>query len=146
MLINLVNHQQFSKMFKALLMQITIHSQSTFCAVQVLILEVCLWFFVLEFVFESLSFTFDCNSNAKKPQKCSWGGQIHSTWMKLRIRHKTTNRKSVGTTDNIGCFNIWLLIFFQTEDYQAKKRQSKELRRKLFHIKHLVKIYDQGFC
>ncbi|XP_012729115.2 occludin [Fundulus heteroclitus] len=34
----------------------------------------------------------------------------------------------------------------KTENYQAKKRQSKELRRKLFHIKHLVKIYDQGFC
>ncbi|KAF3699166.1 Occludin [Channa argus] len=31
-------------------------------------------------------------------------------------------------------------------DYQAKKKQSKELRLKLFHIKRLVKIYDQGFC
>ncbi|MEQ2281269.1 hypothetical protein AMECASPLE_028530, partial [Ameca splendens] len=34
----------------------------------------------------------------------------------------------------------------KTDDYQTKRRQSKELRRKLFHIKHLVKIYDQGFC
>ncbi|KAM4727664.1 occludin-like [Anableps anableps] len=34
----------------------------------------------------------------------------------------------------------------KAEDYQAKKRESKELQRKLFHIKHLVKIYDQGFC
>uniref|UniRef100_A0A3Q0T3L1 Zgc:154006 n=1 Tax=Amphilophus citrinellus TaxID=61819 RepID=A0A3Q0T3L1_AMPCI len=28
----------------------------------------------------------------------------------------------------------------------SKKKQSKELRQKLFHIKRLVKIYDQGFC
>uniref|UniRef100_A0A3Q3L3L7 Zgc:154006 n=1 Tax=Mastacembelus armatus TaxID=205130 RepID=A0A3Q3L3L7_9TELE len=34
----------------------------------------------------------------------------------------------------------------QKPDYQAKKRQSKELRQKLFHIKRLVKIYDQGLC
>ncbi|CAG5896910.1 unnamed protein product [Menidia menidia] len=34
----------------------------------------------------------------------------------------------------------------RTADYQAKKKQSKELRQKLFHIKHLVKIYDQGIC
>lgn len=34
----------------------------------------------------------------------------------------------------------------RTPDYQAKKRQSKELRQKLFHIKQLVKIYDQGMC
>ncbi|XP_027876840.1 occludin [Xiphophorus couchianus] len=40
----------------------------------------------------------------------------------------------------------WLKDLKKTEDYQAKKRKSKELRRKLFHIKHLVKIYDQGFC
>lgn len=38
------------------------------------------------------------------------------------------------------------LIFFQTPDYQAKRKQCKELRRKLFHIKRLVKIYDQGLC
>ncbi|XP_042353473.1 LOW QUALITY PROTEIN: uncharacterized protein LOC121951272 [Plectropomus leopardus] len=31
-------------------------------------------------------------------------------------------------------------------DYQAKKRQCKELRQKLFHIKRLVKIFDQGIC
>nr|XP_020471833.1 occludin-like [Monopterus albus]XP_020471835.1 occludin-like [Monopterus albus] len=31
-------------------------------------------------------------------------------------------------------------------DYQAKKQQSKELRQKLFHIKRLVRIYDQGLC
>ncbi|XP_056149088.1 uncharacterized protein LOC130123812 [Lampris incognitus] len=31
-------------------------------------------------------------------------------------------------------------------DYQEKKRQSKELREKLFHIKRLVKNYDQGLC
>uniref|UniRef100_A0A665TRG8 Zgc:154006 n=1 Tax=Echeneis naucrates TaxID=173247 RepID=A0A665TRG8_ECHNA len=31
-------------------------------------------------------------------------------------------------------------------DYQAKKKQSKELRQKLFHIKRLVKTYDQGLC
>uniref|UniRef100_A0A8C6SRG2 Zgc:154006 n=1 Tax=Neogobius melanostomus TaxID=47308 RepID=A0A8C6SRG2_9GOBI len=34
----------------------------------------------------------------------------------------------------------------RTPDYQAKKKQSKELRQKLFHIKQLVKIYDQGMC
>ncbi|XP_075338534.1 occludin-like [Odontesthes bonariensis] len=34
----------------------------------------------------------------------------------------------------------------RTTDYQAKKKQTKELRQKLFHIKHLVKIYDQGIC
>ncbi|XP_030608492.1 occludin-like [Archocentrus centrarchus] len=34
----------------------------------------------------------------------------------------------------------------RTPEYQAKKKQSKELRQKLFHIKRLVKIYDQGFC
>uniref|UniRef100_A0A3Q0STE1 Zgc:154006 n=1 Tax=Amphilophus citrinellus TaxID=61819 RepID=A0A3Q0STE1_AMPCI len=34
----------------------------------------------------------------------------------------------------------------KTPEYQAKKKQSKELRQKLFHIKRLVKIYDQGFC
>ncbi|KAM9323371.1 occludin-like [Pholidichthys leucotaenia] len=34
----------------------------------------------------------------------------------------------------------------KTEDYQAKKKQSKELREKLFHIKRLVKVYDQGLC
>ncbi|XP_041847390.1 uncharacterized protein LOC121643869 [Melanotaenia boesemani] len=34
----------------------------------------------------------------------------------------------------------------KTPDYQAKKKQSKELRQKLFHIKRLVKIYDQGIC
>ncbi|XP_042285054.1 uncharacterized protein LOC121908817 [Thunnus maccoyii] len=34
----------------------------------------------------------------------------------------------------------------KTPDYQAKKRQSKELRQKLFHIKRLVKNYDQGLC
>ncbi|CAB1436610.1 unnamed protein product, partial [Pleuronectes platessa] len=33
-----------------------------------------------------------------------------------------------------------------TPDYQAKKKQSKQLRQKLFHIKRLVKIYDQGLC
>ncbi|CAG01949.1 unnamed protein product [Tetraodon nigroviridis] len=31
-------------------------------------------------------------------------------------------------------------------DYQAKKKLCKELRQKLFHIKGLVKIYDQGIC
>ncbi|CAN9503226.1 unnamed protein product [Ophioblennius macclurei] len=34
----------------------------------------------------------------------------------------------------------------KTAEYQAKKKQSKELRQKLFHIKRLVKIYDQGLC
>lgn len=34
----------------------------------------------------------------------------------------------------------------RTPEYQAKKKESKELRRKLFHIKQLVKIYDQGMC
>ncbi|XP_027141418.1 occludin isoform X1 [Larimichthys crocea] len=34
----------------------------------------------------------------------------------------------------------------KTPDYQAKKKQCKELRQKLFHIKRLVKIYDQGLC
>lgn len=34
----------------------------------------------------------------------------------------------------------------RTADYQAKKKQCKELRQKLFHIKRLVKIYDQGLC
>ncbi|XP_058483724.1 uncharacterized protein LOC131458563 [Solea solea] len=34
----------------------------------------------------------------------------------------------------------------RTPDYQAKKQQSKQLRQKLFHIKRLVKIYDQGLC
>lgn len=34
----------------------------------------------------------------------------------------------------------------QMPDYQAKKKQCKELRQKLFHIKRLVKIYDQGIC
>ncbi|KAM3605218.1 uncharacterized protein V6R79_022449 [Siganus canaliculatus] len=31
-------------------------------------------------------------------------------------------------------------------EYQAKKKRCKELRQKLFHIKRLVKIYDQGLC
>ncbi|KAJ0012139.1 hypothetical protein NQD34_013114 [Periophthalmus magnuspinnatus] len=31
-------------------------------------------------------------------------------------------------------------------DYQAKKKQCRELRQKLFHIKRLVKNYDQGMC
>ncbi|XP_049603141.1 uncharacterized protein zgc:154006 [Syngnathus scovelli] len=31
-------------------------------------------------------------------------------------------------------------------DYQAKKKESKELRQKLFHIKLLVKNFDQGLC
>ncbi|XP_076001024.1 uncharacterized protein ocln1 [Genypterus blacodes] len=31
-------------------------------------------------------------------------------------------------------------------DYQTKKKQSKELRLKLFHIKRLVKNYDRGLC
>ncbi|XP_061652706.1 uncharacterized protein LOC133488626 [Phyllopteryx taeniolatus] len=31
-------------------------------------------------------------------------------------------------------------------DYQGKKRESKELRQKLFHIKRLVKNFDQGLC
>ncbi|KAG8014047.1 Occludin [Nibea albiflora] len=35
---------------------------------------------------------------------------------------------------------------YQTPNYQAKKKQCKELRQKLFHIKRLVKIYDQGLC
>uniref|UniRef100_A0A3Q1G2L7 Occludin n=1 Tax=Acanthochromis polyacanthus TaxID=80966 RepID=A0A3Q1G2L7_9TELE len=34
----------------------------------------------------------------------------------------------------------------RTADYQAKKKQCKELRQKLFHIKRLVKIYDQASC
>ncbi|XP_034559252.1 occludin [Notolabrus celidotus] len=34
----------------------------------------------------------------------------------------------------------------RTHDYQAKKKHCKELRQKLFHIKRLVKIYDQGLC
>ncbi|XP_070830182.1 uncharacterized protein [Chaetodon trifascialis] len=34
----------------------------------------------------------------------------------------------------------------RTPDYQAKKKQCKELRQKLFHIKRLVKTYDQGLC
>ncbi|XP_031137207.1 occludin isoform X1 [Sander lucioperca] len=34
----------------------------------------------------------------------------------------------------------------RTSDYQAKKKQCKELREKLFHIKRLVKIFDQGLC
>ncbi|XP_029971950.1 occludin-like [Salarias fasciatus] len=33
-----------------------------------------------------------------------------------------------------------------TAEYRAKKKQSKELRQKLFHIKRLVKVYDQGLC
>ncbi|XP_019730582.1 occludin-like isoform X2 [Hippocampus comes] len=31
-------------------------------------------------------------------------------------------------------------------DYQAKKREGRELRQKLFHIKQLVKNFDQGLC
>ncbi|XP_054623127.1 occludin isoform X2 [Dunckerocampus dactyliophorus] len=31
-------------------------------------------------------------------------------------------------------------------DYQTKKRESKELRQKLFHIKQLVKNFDRGLC
>lgn len=42
--------------------------------------------------------------------------------------------------------HLFKFCFFQTPEYQAKKKQSKELRQKLFHIKRLVKIYDQGFC
>lgn len=34
----------------------------------------------------------------------------------------------------------------KTAEYQAKKKQTKELRQKLFHIKRLVKVYDQGLC
>ncbi|KAM7400920.1 hypothetical protein PAMA_005219 [Pampus argenteus] len=34
----------------------------------------------------------------------------------------------------------------KTPEYQAKKRQSKELRQKLFHIKRLVRNYDRGLC
>uniref|UniRef100_A0A667Y7M0 Zgc:154006 n=1 Tax=Myripristis murdjan TaxID=586833 RepID=A0A667Y7M0_9TELE len=34
----------------------------------------------------------------------------------------------------------------RTPDYQAKKKKSKELRQKLFHIKRLVKNYDHGLC
>uniref|UniRef100_A0AAV2JNI5 OCEL domain-containing protein n=1 Tax=Knipowitschia caucasica TaxID=637954 RepID=A0AAV2JNI5_KNICA len=34
----------------------------------------------------------------------------------------------------------------KTEDYQAKKKQCREMRQKLFHIKRLVKNYDQGMC
>ncbi|XP_068195964.1 uncharacterized protein zgc:154006 [Antennarius striatus] len=34
----------------------------------------------------------------------------------------------------------------RTPDYQGKKKLCKELRQKLFHIKRLVKIYDQGLC
>ncbi|CAB1317742.1 unnamed protein product, partial [Coregonus sp. 'balchen'] len=34
----------------------------------------------------------------------------------------------------------------RTPDYQAKKQQSKELRQKLFHIKRLVKNYDNSLC
>ncbi|XP_073346722.1 uncharacterized protein [Pagrus major] len=34
----------------------------------------------------------------------------------------------------------------RTPDYQTKKKQCKELRQKLFHIKRLVKIFDQGLC
>lgn len=52
------------------------------------------------------------------------------------------------TTDNVDCLTPACLnfSFFQTPDYQAKKKQCKELRQKLFHIKRLVKIYDQGLC
>ncbi|XP_077411559.1 uncharacterized protein ocln1 [Vanacampus margaritifer] len=31
-------------------------------------------------------------------------------------------------------------------DYQVKKRESKELRQKLFHIKRLVQNFDKGLC
>ncbi|XP_077373792.1 uncharacterized protein ocln1 [Festucalex cinctus] len=31
-------------------------------------------------------------------------------------------------------------------DYQEKKKESKELRQKLFHIKRLVQNFDQGLC
>ncbi|KAM9790010.1 occludin-like [Neosynchiropus ocellatus] len=34
----------------------------------------------------------------------------------------------------------------KTPDYQSKKKESKELRQKLFHIKRLVKNYDGGLC
>ncbi|KAM4604637.1 occludin-like [Polymixia lowei] len=34
----------------------------------------------------------------------------------------------------------------RTPDYQLKKKQTKELRHKLFHIKRLVKNYDRGLC
>ncbi|KAI3375101.1 hypothetical protein L3Q82_021619 [Scortum barcoo] len=34
----------------------------------------------------------------------------------------------------------------RTPGYQANKKQCKDLRQKLFHIKRLVKIYDQGLC
>ncbi|XP_008331914.1 occludin isoform X2 [Cynoglossus semilaevis] len=36
--------------------------------------------------------------------------------------------------------------FKKTPDYQAKKKQCKQLRQKIFHIKRLVKIYDEGMC
>uniref|UniRef100_A0A8C2ZQX5 Zgc:154006 n=1 Tax=Cyclopterus lumpus TaxID=8103 RepID=A0A8C2ZQX5_CYCLU len=39
-----------------------------------------------------------------------------------------------------------LKVLKRTSDYQAKKKQCKELRKKLFHIKRLVKIFDQGLC
>lgn len=34
----------------------------------------------------------------------------------------------------------------RTPDYQTKKKQSRELRQKLFHLKRLVKNYDRGLC
>ncbi|KAM8849645.1 occludin isoform 1-T3 [Spinachia spinachia] len=33
-----------------------------------------------------------------------------------------------------------------TSEHQAKKKQCKELRQKLFHIKRLVKLFDEGLC
>lgn len=45
-----------------------------------------------------------------------------------------------------GASRIKTIFPSQMPDYQEKKKRCKGLRQKLFHIKRLVKIYDQGIC
>ncbi|XP_061588636.1 uncharacterized protein LOC133452912 [Cololabis saira] len=76
---------------------------------------------------------------------CSRMDDISDQMHKLSRERDALDEDSTKYQDVTDEYNR-LKDFKKTTDYQAQKKQCKELRLKLFHIKHLVKIYDQGFC
>nr|XP_046213713.1 uncharacterized protein LOC124040681 [Oncorhynchus gorbuscha] len=67
--------------------------------------------------------------------------QMHKLSRELdTLEEGTAKHQAVADEYNL------LKVLKRTADYQAKKQRSKDLRQNLFHIKRLVKNYDNGLC
>uniref|UniRef100_A0A3Q3W857 Uncharacterized protein n=1 Tax=Mola mola TaxID=94237 RepID=A0A3Q3W857_MOLML len=87
---------------------------------------------------------FDCEL-ARYKTLCAKMDQISDQMHKLSQELDALDKDSMKYQGVVDEYNR-LKDLKRRPDYQAKKKQCKELRRKLIHIKQLVKTYDQGLC